>query len=437
MPAVFMTTSRTSEHRSLPGPLVWVLALLGISVFVNYIDRGSLSIAAPLLKDELRITPTQLGFLLSAFFWTYACLQPVYGWLVDRLNVYWLLAGGFLLWSAATTATGVIHAFATLFALRLIVGLGEAVCYPAYSKIIALNYPEEHRGLANSVIAAGLSLGPGFGMFFGGMLVARLGWRAFFIGLGLVSLLWLPAWIKYMPKTNVLPPSTASSAPNLREFLSLRSAWGTCLGLWCGNYVNYFLLTWLPFYLVRQQHFSITSMARIGGTGYLASACCAPLFGWLSDRWIQAGGSPTRVRKTITGGGIAMSGILLGLCGFASPAACVLLLWVGMAFFGAFSSNVYAITQRLAGPQAAGRWTGFQNGFGNLAGVVVPVVTGYVVSRTGHFSGAFVIMTAVTLVGFVSWVFIIGPVEPVSWNRTFQIPRDVSPAAAPLPEHSD
>src|SRR4051812_43632462 len=148
----------TLERKKIPGRLVGVLVLLGISVFINYVDRGNLSIAAPMLKDELRITPAQLGILLSAFFWTYACLQPFYGWLVDRLNVNWVLATGFLLWSAATAATGLIHTFIALFVLRLTVGIGEAVAFPSYSKIIALNFSEEHRGLANSVVGAGLSL---------------------------------------------------------------------------------------------------------------------------------------------------------------------------------------------------------------------------------------------------------------------------------------
>ena len=161
----------------LTGKLLAVLVLLGISVFINYIDRGNLSIAAPMLKDELRISATQLGILLSAFFWTYACLQPIAGWLVDRVNVNWVIAGGFFLWSAATAATGLVRTFSMLFALRLLLGIGESVAYPSYSKIIALNFPEEHRGLANSVISAGLVLGPGMGMLVGGTLMGRFGWR--------------------------------------------------------------------------------------------------------------------------------------------------------------------------------------------------------------------------------------------------------------------
>lgn len=413
-----MATASSPQRTALSRTLSIVLVLLGISVFINYVDRGNLSIAAPMLKDELGISGKQLGVLLSAFFWTYACLQPVSGWLVDRVNVNWVIAGGFLLWSAATAVTGVVHAFAALFVLRLVVGVGESVAYPSYSKIIALHFPEEHRGLANSVVAAGLASGPGFGMLAGGLLMARFGWRPFFIVLGLASLLWLIPWIKFMPGARESVPVVKTGAPSLLEFIRLRSAWGTCVGLFCGNYLNYFLITWLTFYLVRERHFAMDRMARIGGIAYLSAGCCSTLSGWLSDRWIMAGGTPTRVRKTFAAGGLALAGIFLGLSAFSGPLLAVPFLFVGISFHGVSSSNIWAITQTLAGPEAAGRWTGFQNFFGNLAGVVVPALTGFVLDRTGHFYWAFAIVTAVALTGALSWTFLVGPVEQVTWKNT-------------------
>ena len=404
------------QQSGIPGALAVVLLLLGTSVFINYVDRGNLSIAAPMLKDELRLSGSQLGILLSAFFWTYACLLPFSGWLVDRLDVNWVLAGGFFLWSAATVVTGVVHTFAALFALRLLLGIGESVAYPSYSKIIALNFSEEHRGLANSVISSGLLLGPGVGMLLGGMLMGRFGWRPFFIVLGVTSMLWLVPWVKWMPRGTRGADESTTGAPDLAEFLTLRSAWGTCLGLFCGNYTNYFLVTWLPFYLVRERHFSTDKMAQIGGVSYLIGACFCTFAGWLSDRWIRSGSTPTIVRKTFTGGGLALAGIFLALTAVTGPRYCVATLMLGIVFFGVWSSNVWAITQTLAGARAAGRWTGFQNFVGNLAGVVSPAVTGFVLDRTGHFYWAFAILTAVALTGAACWVFLVGRVEPVMWH---------------------
>ncbi len=412
-----MATSTLPRSKGLSRSLSLVLVLLAISVFINYVDRGNLSIAAPMLKDELHISASQLGILLSAFFWTYACLLPFSGWLVDRLNVNWVFAGGFFLWSAATAATGFAHTFALLLGLRLILGMGESVAYPSYSKILAMNFPEEHRGFANAVISSGLVLGPGFGMLLGGMLMARFGWRVFFIVLGMASMLWLIPWVKWMPKKREAIHADAAGAPSLPEFLRLRSAWGTSAGLFCSNYVNYFLITWLPYYLVRERHFSMDHMARIGGAAYLLGACTATLSGWLSDRWIAAGATPTRARKTFAGGGLACAGIFVGLAAVSGPAYCVAALILGVISFSANASHIWVITQTLAGPQAAGRWTGFQNFLGNLAGVAAPALTGYVLDRTGHFYWAFAIVAAVALVGAAAWVFLVGRVEPVVWHK--------------------
>jgi MFS transporter, ACS family, D-galactonate transporter len=414
-----------SRRKAIPLPLLILLFLLTISAFINYVDRGNLSIAAPMLKDELGISGSQLGVLLSAFFWTYACMQPVAGWLVDRVNVNLVLAGGFFLWSAATATTGIAHSFAVLFILRLLLGLGESVTFPSYCKIIALNFAEDQRGFANSVVSAGYVLGPGFGMLFGGLLMEKYGWRPFFLTLGLASLVWLLPWFFVSRRPAVRPIAAAAGrnrVPNLGEFLRLRSAWGTSIGLFCGNYVNYFLITWLPFFLIRERHFAMHEMAQIGGAAYLSGAASAVLTGWLSDRWIRSGATPTLVRKTIVGGGLALCGIFTGLAVVASQRYCVAALIVGVVFWGVTSSNLWAITQTLAGPQAAGRWTGFQNMIGNFAGMAAPALTGVVLDFTGEFYWAFVVLVLVALSGSACWVFMIGRVEQVKWHEVMPAP---------------
>ena len=278
-----------------------VVALLAISVFINYIDRGSLSIAAPALKDELHFSAGQLGMLLSSFFWTYAGFQILSGWLVDRFNVNWVMAGGFFVWSIATAATGLIHGFQMLLVMRLLLGVGESVAFPSYSKILAKHFPEFVRGRANAFIAVGIAAGPAFGIFFGAILMARYGWRPFFVGLGLICLLWLLPWMKWMPKGPGMAVSCTAQAPSIPEILKQRSAWGTFAGLFSYNYLSYFLLTWLPFYLVRERHFSMQNMGRIGGAAYLILATSALISGWISDLWISRGGPPTRVAKDIHG----------------------------------------------------------------------------------------------------------------------------------------
>jgi ACS family D-galactonate transporter-like MFS transporter len=192
------------KPRNLPTLAPWV-ALLAISLLINYIDRGNLSIAASFLKDELRLSPLQLGILFSAFFWTYTALQFVMGKSVDRFEVNVVIAAGYLVWSFATVTTGFVRGFTMLLMMRLMLGIGESVAVPACSKILALHVPEYYRGFANGVVIAGMKCGPAVGTFGAGLLMAKYGWRPVFIGIGLVSLAWLPAWWKWMPRDRQWP----------------------------------------------------------------------------------------------------------------------------------------------------------------------------------------------------------------------------------------
>jgi len=397
-----------------------VLILLVVSVSINYIDRGNLSIAAPLMKDDLGMSPAQLGVLLSAFFWTYSTFQLVSGWLVDRLDVNWILAAGFLLWSVATAATGLIRGFDLLILLRLLLGVGESVAYPCYSKILAGHFAEHQRGLANALIDAGTKVGPALGSLVGGLLMASYGWRSFFIVLGLVSLLWLPLWYKWMPSGHGVVPTESEKAPSIGDIVGRRAAWATFAGHFCGNYFWYFLLSWLPFYLVRERGFSMQQMGSLGSLAYFVTAAATTVAGLLSDRFIAAGVAPTRVRKACTGFGLGFATFIVGVTVFPNRTASIFLLLFACMSYGVFASSHWAITQTLAGPLAAGKWSGIQNFVANLAGVAAPAITGFVVNATGHFFGAFAISAAVALCGAMIYTFVLGPVKPVDWQGPTQ-----------------
>jgi MFS transporter, ACS family, D-galactonate transporter len=411
-----MTDAPTSNSEKIPPALIRVLVLLGLSVFINYIDRANLSVAAPLLKTELGLSPARLGILLSAFFWTYACMQIPVGWLVDRFDVKWVFALGFFLWSAATAFTGLAHSFVMLLAVRVVLGIGESVAYPSYAKIFASHFVERQRGVANSAIGAGQSLGPALGIFLGATLVAHFGWRPFFICLGLAGFLWLPPWLQWMPRTPTLGALHMKHGPRLSEIVRHRSSWGTWIGHFCMNYPLYFLLTWLPFYLVTERHFSVTAMARVGGATFLMSALSCLIWGRLSDRLISAGATPTRVRTTFVALGLICSGLFLSGCALAPKGLLVAFLLLAGASMGMTSSNLFAVSQTLAGPLAAGRWMGVENFVANLAGVVAPALTGFLLGWTGQFYWPFLIASVVTGVGALQWIFVVGPVEPVLWK---------------------
>ena len=415
-----MSSKAVAIRTKLSGAQWSILALLFVSIFINYIDRSNLSIAVALPAPKgLSLDPARQGYLLSAFFWTYALFQlfGIVGAVLGRFDVGKVYAGAFLIWSVATALTGLASGFVLLFSLRLILGMGESAAYPSYSKIFATHFPEHHRGLANAIVDAGSKFGPALGMLVGGLLMAQFGWRPFFIVLGGASLIWLIPWMKWMPRGHGISGEKLADPPGALRILAQRSAWGSFGGLFCGNYVWYFLLTWLPSYMVRERHFSSARMTTMSALAYLLIGISAAFCGWLSDHWIAAGATPTLVRKTFTVGGLTLTTSILAVVLVGDRGLSMALLFATCIFFGLWSSNHWALIQTLAGPPAAGQWTGIQNGIGNLAGVVAPAVTGLVVARTGRFFWAFVVATGVSLAGAIFYMFVIGRIEQVDWDR--------------------
>ncbi|HLZ12916.1 MAG TPA: MFS transporter [Candidatus Acidoferrum sp.] len=404
------------------GPLLFPVVLLHCAILINYIDRTNLSIASPILRIELGLSPAQIGFLSSAFFYTYSGCLFFVGWFTDRFNVNYVLGLGFLLWSAATAATGLVRGFALLFAMRLLLGVGESVAFPSFSKVLSKYVPEHARGFANGIIIAGMRTGPAIGTLGAGLLMAKYGWRPVFIGIGLVSLLWLPAWFLFMPRGPGLPhkPASSSAQPSTLDIFAQRSFWGVTIGHFASNYYVYFMLTWLPIYLVQERHLSSKQMPKIGALYYLCDAVSTILCGWVSDRFIRAGKSVTLVRKTAMVLGFSILTIaLIGslFAGQRTYLPWLLLLGLGSGIGG---MGIFAFCQTLAGPQATGRWAGLQNGFANFAGIISPAVTGILVGRTGGFAWPLAIVAFVILVGILSWAFIVGPVKEVEWKLSSQ-----------------
>jgi ACS family D-galactonate transporter-like MFS transporter len=410
-------TSETRERR-VPRGLLMMLGLLAMSGFLSYVDRSNLSIAASMLKDELGISAAQLGILSSAFFWTYGLAMYGAGWLADRLQVGWVMGGGFLLWSGATLTTGFLHGFTAILVARLVLGVGESVAYPCYSNILAKYFPEERRGFANSMIAMGVALGNIFGAVAGGTLMALYGWRFFFIAIGVISLLWLVPWFRWMPRgPGVTQAHVLGLGPDTRAILKRRAFWGNCAGAFCFAYFLYAAVVWLPFYLMRERHYSMVAMARIGGAIYAAQALCSLLAARYTDRRASASGCGN-VHRTFMVVGTSVGGTMLFLSTLLPTPLNVCALLVVGACLGLCMANTWSIAQILAGPQAAGRWTGLVNTISTAAGALVSAVTGYLLDRTGRFFWPFALTAAIGWTGALCWRFAVGRVQPVAWNQT-------------------
>jgi MFS family permease len=390
--------------------------LLAAVLFLNYVDRGALPMAAHHIQEDLHLTYPQLGMLGSAFFWTYALVQVPMGWLAERYGAHRVLAFGLATWALATMLVGVVSGFVMLFVLRLLLGLGESVGFPCASKILASSVPNQSLGMANGIIAFAYLLGPVAGTFFGGILMAEFGWRTAFVVFGVVSLLWLLPWSRVGAQRRVTQEANSTEIATNGMILRQLSLWGTALGHFSSNYTFYFMLAWLPLYLVRERGFSDSQMTQFVSAAYFVNAVFAISGGWAIDRYIRRGGTTNFVYKLVMGT-CAFGFIICMVCTAvgARPVA-LASIFVYQALCGLQSPGVFAISQIIAGPAAAGRWVGIQNTIGNLAGIVAPALTGFVVDWTGHFTLAFVLAAAVGVIGFAGYVFMIPKVAELDWQ---------------------
>jgi MFS family permease len=401
--------------RDIPSAARLVL-LVTAAVFINYIDRGNLATAAPIMHDELHLSASQLGVLLSAFYYGYVACMPAMGWLAERYGAKRVLAGGVTIWSVATLMTGFAGNFATLLALRVLLGIGESVAFPCASKVLAHAVDVSRLGVANGILSFGYLLGPAVGTLLGGYLMTVFGWRPVFIVFGALSLMWLWPW----RGVKIGSPAArgqlfVGAQPSFAQVLRRRELWGASLGHFASNYGYYFIVSWLPFYLVKSRGFSMGSMVAIASWAYLLNAVSALAMGWLADRWIRAGRSPTMVYKAIMAAN-HIAGIVCMVGMVTLPAAgSIAALFVFEVVSGCSYPGLFAIPQILAGPTASARWVGVQNAAGNVAGLIAPAITGVLVDQTGLFDIAFALAAAVNVLGLIGWVLMLPKIAPIQW----------------------
>ena len=405
------------KQASVPPPTstIRLVLMLAVALFISYVDRGNLATAAPLMESELHLSPEQLGLLLSAFFVTYVLAMVPAGWAAERYGAHVVLAVGILIWSIATLCMGFVGSFAALLLLRLMLGLGESVTFPSVSKLIANSVSPQRIGTANGVVAFGYLVGPAVGTFIGGMLMARFGWRPVFVLFGALSMIWLLPWSQVIVKEVKLKRDT-HGGPDFRQILRQKGLWGASLGHFAENYTFYFILAWLPEYLIKVRGFSMQTMASVAGGAYLVNALAGFVAGWATDQWIRAGRSPDFAYKGIMAlNHLAAIGCMAGMVVLpvGQSIAC---LYAYEMMMGFASPGTFAIPQILAGPAASARWVGVQNMCGNIAGIAAPAATGFIVGATGHFERAFAVAALVNILGFVGWVFILPKIAPIRWQ---------------------
>ncbi|HJS98256.1 MAG TPA: MFS transporter [Terriglobales bacterium] len=395
-----------------------IVSLLFSASLINYLDRAAISLALPLISTDLHLLPVSKGLLLSSFFWSYALMQIPVGWCADHLNLRWLYAGAFAIWSFAQGLTGLAGSLEVLILFRVLLGIGESIYLPGGTKIVSLLFTPEGRGLPSGLF----DFGTRTGLVLEGILVPwfllHYGWRHTFALLGFAALVWIVPWLWLFPRRLALPTTTSASPQPRNSFSGSSGAFlnrnllGICLGFFCFDYYWYVLVTWLPDYLVTVRHTSIVRAGIYSSLVFFTFGVSEPIGGWIADRLIRRGWNETRTRKGIVSVAF-LSGLLLFPAVRASSTSVAVALLIGAALVGLSTGNLITILQCCAPAEKVGIWTGAENFSGNLSGILAPLAVGLLIKRTGSYVPGFELGSLILLSGILAYWCIVGELNPV------------------------
>ena len=405
--------------------------LIGTGVLINYFDRISLSVAGPQLQQSMGLTPSDLGLLFSAFFWSYAMLQIPAGLILDRFGVTRVGRWGAFLWGVASTITACAGGFAGIFIARMLLGIAEAPSFPANAKATGYWFPRTERALSTALFDAAAKFSNVIGVPLIALAVVNLGWRW---GFGLVAAMSFAYFIafyliyqdpsrhpkltreehRYITDNGATPEGQQSANPAgmLAYLLRSRKIWGLSIGFAAYGYCFYLFLTWLPGYLVQTMHMSILKSASFAAIPWLCATVSDLLVGgWLIDHLIKRGMDETRVRK-----GVLLSGMFCGLAVFGATTTTdpvYAILWISIALSGlaAAAPVGWSLPSLIAPRGGVGTVGGIMNFTNTMMGAVAPIVTGYIVGSTQSFSNAFMVAGVVLIIGMIAFVFLLGKIE--------------------------
>jgi ACS family D-galactonate transporter-like MFS transporter len=397
----------------------WTLVtLLGLGVIIAYIDRTNLAIALASadFKQFFALSDTGRGVLNSAFFWSYTAMQIPVGFLVDRLGVKRPLTISFIAWCLVAAATAKAGAFWELIVLRLMLGLAEAALFPAGLAWLAKHIKEEQRGLAAGIFVSGSKWGPAIASPLATWLILDYGWRTMFFLLGVGGLLWVIPWM-LLAEDDRLDSQQRQAAeqsvqPSFADLFSTRAMWATVIGTFCYNYFLFFSLTWLPAYLVESRNLTLSSMSIYTMFSFAGTGAVAILAGAAADWMIRRGASPLNTRRWFTIAGLLAASTEVFGAMSASTNVAVFFAIFSMTGLGLATANYWAITQTLLPGVAPGRVAGIQNTALNLAGILAPIVTGWLKQITGSYTAPMQTIWVFLIIGVAAYVFLAREREP-------------------------
>lgn len=391
-----------------------VVALLCAAFVIAYFDRQNLSIAltAPDFKRFYVLNDNDRGLLNSAFFWTYATLQIPAGWLVDRYGVKRPFAASLAFWSIVAGATAWCESFSQLFAVRLLLGAGEAVNTPAGMRWIRLNFRQRQHGFVMGLYQASAKVGPALGAPLSAGLLMAYGWRTMFLIMGFGALLWLVPWLLLVKDDDRAKERAVLERPDVTpvgfaELLRKRALWGIIIGSFCYNYFNYFCLTWLPAYFAESRGLSLNSTGWFTSFSFWGFALVATGAGWWADALIQRGADAVATRKKfIIAGFLIASTEMIGAAASSNDVALFFAIF-SLSGLGLATGNYWAITPAILPGAPPAQLAGVQNMAANIPGIAAPLLTGWLKQSTGSYLAPMAANLFFIAVGIGSYVFLV------------------------------
>lgn len=409
-----------------------VLALISFATLLNYLDRAVMGVAAPAMTSELGISPVVMGLIFSAFSWTYAFAQIPGGMVLDKLGTRLTYGISLAAWSLITLLHGLASNVMTIVALRLGLGMAEAPCFPSNSRVLSTWFPQQERARANSAYSVGQYFGLAFFSPVLFWIVAVWGWRMLFVIAGAIGVVFAMIWyLSYREPQDSKSVNqaeldhieaggglayTGTAIPfswrTVRQLLSKRQILGASIGQFCGNSTLVFFLTWFPTYLATERHMDWLKSGIYAVLPYIAATVGVLLGGYVSDLLIRKTGSANLGRKLPIVTGLLLASTII-LANYVESNALVIAI-MSVAFFGQGMVNLgWTLISDVAPKPLIGLTGGVFNFCANLAGIVTPLVVGFIVGATGSFYGALAFIGLLALIGAASYIFIVGDVHRV------------------------
>ncbi|MEG3125483.1 MFS transporter [Sphingomonas sp. GB1N7] len=429
-----MTARRTAPAGQRPTRARFaMLGLIATGTLVNYLDRTVLGIAAPALTKELAINSAVMGLVFSAFSWSYAASQIPGGLFLDRFGtrLTYALSVGF--WSLFTLLHALVGGLASLLGLRLALGIAEAPCFPANSRVVATWFPQSERAFATGVYTVGEYIGLAFLSPLLFWLLANHGWRSLFIVCGLVGFAFVLVWLARYREPGDHRNVNAAELDLIAEggglvgggakggkidwskagkLLRFRQMWGICIGQFAGNSTLVFFLTWFPTYLATERHMAFLKIGFYAVLPFIAASVGVLFGGWWSDTMLRRGMSANIARKVPIITGLLLASTIIAANFVDSNNAVIAIL--SLAFFAqGMAALGWTLVSDIAPRGMLGLTGGIFNLAANLAGIITPLVIGAIVAATGSFFYALAYVGGLAIVGALAYIFVLGDVKRI------------------------